>query len=173
MAIWFTSDTHYGHKNIIKYCGRPFADTDEMDEAMIARWNEVVSPKDYVFHLGDFAMGPNQNERVPALRKRLNGGITLILGNHDKTKAFYRVAGFEDVREYWEGKLPPQGGIRVLMAHHPPERPLPEHGRFDLILCGHVHEEWKHKGKVVNVGVDQWNFTPVSLNTLCVARDSL
>ncbi len=54
MSLYFTSDTHFGHKNIIQTCNRPFASVDEMDEAMVARWNQRVGPDDTVFHLGDF-----------------------------------------------------------------------------------------------------------------------
>ena len=55
MTIWFTSDTHFDHKNIIKYCNRPFKDIDEMNAELERRWNAVVAPGDRVFHLGDFA----------------------------------------------------------------------------------------------------------------------
>jgi len=79
--IFFTSDTHIAHENIIKYCKRPYANTKEMDEALINNWNSVVSPDDIVFHLGDFAWG-GSGVWNDALSK-LNGHIYLILGNHD------------------------------------------------------------------------------------------
>ena len=80
-GIWFTSDTHFGHNNIIKFCKRPWKTTEEMDEALIERWNSVVKPDDIVFHLGDFAFATNS--RWKELINRLNGHIHLILGNHD------------------------------------------------------------------------------------------
>ena len=166
MAIFFTSDTHYGHAKILEYCNRPFPDADTMDKIMIERWNAVVRPEDYVFHLGDFAMGSNLAERTAAIRKRLNGDITIVLGNHDRSANFYRTAGFQDARSSWSGFMPPQSKCKILMRHRPPERPLPEHAEYDLILCGHVHEKWLHRGKVVNVGVDQWGFRPVTLEAL-------
>lgn len=78
---FFTSDTHFGHANIIKLCGRPFKDVEEMNETLIKNWNNVVEKDSHVFHLGDFAFGGSAlfNSICP----RLNGTIHLILGNHD------------------------------------------------------------------------------------------
>lgn len=80
--IFFTSDTHWGHANIIKYCDRPFKDVKHMNEELIRRWNEVVGTDDTVFHLGDFAYGGS--EFWSSILGRLNGKIYLVLGNHDE-----------------------------------------------------------------------------------------
>lgn len=79
---FFTSDTHFGHANIIKLCNRPFKDVEEMNEKLIENWNKVVSEDGTVFHLGDFAFGGSGlwNSVIP----RLNGQIYLIIGNHDR-----------------------------------------------------------------------------------------
>lgn len=79
--VWFTSDTHFHHDNILKFCNRPFQDVKEMNECMIETWNELIGPEDTVFHLGDFCFGGSSNwlDILP----RLNGHIHLILGNHD------------------------------------------------------------------------------------------
>lgn len=79
--VFFTSDTHFNHTNIIQYCQRPFKSTDEMNEAMIDNWNSVVGEDDTVFHLGDFCLGGA--EEWNKILNRLNGRIYLILGNHD------------------------------------------------------------------------------------------
>ena len=79
--IFFTADTHWGHRNIIRYCQRPFADVDEMNEALITNWNSTIGKDDIVFHLGDFAMGGSAE--WCRLLERLNGRIYLILGNHE------------------------------------------------------------------------------------------
>lgn len=80
-GVFFTSDTHFGHANIIDYCKRPFGSVEEMDAALIKNWNSVVGPDDTVFHLGDFAWGDPKswNDTLD----QLNGHIHLILGNHD------------------------------------------------------------------------------------------
>lgn len=79
--IFFTSDTHFCHKNIISYAGRPFLSTEEMDKALIENWNSVVPEDGIVFHLGDFCFGGSAQWKT--IRKKLNGKIYLILGNHD------------------------------------------------------------------------------------------
>lgn len=79
--VFFTSDVHFNHGNIIKYCRRPFDTVEEMNEALIRNWNSVVGPEDVVFCLGDFMFG-NIN-RFWDFRSRLNGKIYLVHGNHD------------------------------------------------------------------------------------------
>lgn len=71
MTTWFTADTHFGHARVIDLNGRPFADANTMDEAMIAAWNARVQPDDTVWHLGDFALG--RDEKIVATFRRLAG----------------------------------------------------------------------------------------------------
>ena len=78
---FFTSDTHFNHANIIRFCNRPFKDVEQMNEVMIANWNSVIGKDDTVFHLGDFCLG-GAAEWTKIL-DRLNGKIYLIMGNHD------------------------------------------------------------------------------------------
>src|SRR4051812_27561867 len=105
MTTWFTSDLHFGHRNIIGYCDRPFRDVDAMDAALVERWNEVVAPDDIVWVLGDVAMG--RIERSLALVGGLHGTKHLVAGNHDRCwtghrkvgdwPARYRAAGFATI----------------------------------------------------------------------------
>lgn len=83
-GVFFTSDLHFGHQNIIKFCNRPWETTEEMDEALIKNWNSVVKEDDIVFDLGDFAFAPNW--RWKEILSRLNGKHYLILGNHDRVR---------------------------------------------------------------------------------------
>ena len=78
---FFTSDTHFNHANIIRFCNRPFKDVEQMNEVMITNWNNAISKDDTVFHLGDFCLG-GAAEWTKIL-DRLNGKIYLIMGNHD------------------------------------------------------------------------------------------
>ncbi len=81
--IFFTSDQHFGHKNIIKFSNRPFNSVEEMDEMMIQRWNEKVGETDEVYHLGD--VGLASSGKLRKILERLNGKIYLIKGNHEKS----------------------------------------------------------------------------------------
>ena len=92
--IYFISDTHFNHKNIIKYCSRPFKDVEEMNKVLIENWNNTVTDFDTIFHLGDVAL-TNESEMKEIVPK-LKGKKILIKGNHDKkSKEFFRSVGFE------------------------------------------------------------------------------
>lgn len=176
MKIFFTSDTHFGHANIIKYCNRPFASVEEMNEGIIQKWNAVVSPGDVVYHLGDFAMGHKDNVNI---RKRLNGKVILVKGNHDKKDAVHLAAGFDEIHRRLEIEVE---GYKLYLAHIPVHLPDPTNrtyppdlvksppALYDYFLCGHVHEQWRRHGTTINVGVDVSDFTPLTLQQL-LARD--
>ena len=70
MSVYLISDTHFGHKNIISYCNRPFSSVEEMDKTLIKNWNSVVKKEDTVYHLGDFAFG--NKEFTQKIIKQLN-----------------------------------------------------------------------------------------------------
>ena len=94
--IFFTSDTHFGHANIIKYCARPFASVQEMNRELIARWNAVVGPRDTVYHLGDFAFG--KASEAPTFLRKLNGAKKILIrGNHDRNARQMLEVGFDEV----------------------------------------------------------------------------
>jgi len=187
-VIFLTSDEHHGHKNIIKYCNRPFTDVDDMSEKMIALHNATVSPGDVVYHLGDFTL---DEKKVEKNLSRLNGEHHLWMGNHDachpkhkKSSAArerYLAAGFKTVQEQSVVEL--EGLGKVLLCHMPlagsgdhtdSERYTEWRPTEDMmvgvnwLLHGHIHEKWKLdvKRRMVNVGVDVWDYKPVSVVTL-------
>lgn len=158
--IYFTSDTHYGHANIIKYCARPFADVSEMNRELVRMHNEVVGPRDTVYHLGDFAFGPPELSR--RVLRSLNGTKILVKGNHDRGVSKMRELGFDDAVTSLALSA---GGTDVLLVHDPDSAPTVEWPH--LVLCGHVHTAWSRKGKFVNVGVDVRGYRPATLDQLC------
>jgi calcineurin-like phosphoesterase family protein len=158
MNTWFTSDTHFGHANIIVYCKRPFKDVEEMDAELIRRWNARVQPGDTVYHLGDFALAKG-GKKIPAYLERLNGQIHLITGNHDP-KQPNALKGFADVKAYKEIKV---GEQDVILCHYAFRVWNKRHyGSWNL--HGHSHGTLKRdfKMKQLDVGVDCWNYAPIS-----------
>lgn len=128
---YITSDTHFGHANIIKYCQRPFASVEEMDETLISNWNSVVKPADCVYHLGDFSLGKAEN--VAKYLARLQGRIVLVRGNHDRSLDFMQKAGFTSAVD----RFVFTSQRRCVIAQHRPNLPRvnPNFGLF----YGHVH----------------------------------
>lgn len=179
MTTWFTSDHHFGHVNIIKYCNRPFNSVAHMNSIMESSWNSVVAPNDTVYYLGDFAMQPHM---VTEILPRLNGSKILVAGNHDRCHPnignpdrwlqTYLDAGFNSVHVDLELEI---GGQNVLLHHFPyrsesepkqkyyGQRPV-DNGRW--LIHGHVHDRWKLSGRQINVSVENWNFEPVSLEAI-------
>ncbi|MFA5071201.1 MAG: metallophosphatase [Candidatus Pacearchaeota archaeon] len=154
--LFFTSDTHFSHANIIKYCNRPFRDVREMNETIISNWNKVVTPQDVVYHLGDFAFG--DAAEIKRLLSRLNGNIVFIKGNHDRS--LYEVCKPRDVMTIREA------GHVIFMSHYPHLAwDRSHHG--SLHFFGHQHGA-SHHGSVkyqprsMDVGVDCWKYTPIS-----------
>jgi calcineurin-like phosphoesterase family protein len=190
METWFTSDHHFGHANIIRFCNRPFwnelwlhpaePDVEKMNEALIQYWNETVAPDDVVYHVGDFAMGPR--DTVGKVAPRLNGEIHLILGNHDRPyrgkkegqryDQMYLDAGFATIQSELMYE-----GYRV--NHFPYDVDFRRNGEDKFssmrptrdgipLIHGHVHDTWDEvvNGDQINVSIDMWDYRPVNFETI-------
>ena len=167
--VWFTSDTHFGHENIIRYCNRPFRNAEEMNAELIRRWRETVPEDGIVFHLGDFAHG---NARLwNDILSALTGRKYLILGNHDMKALRQGYMGrFEHVAQQMTIRV---GGQAIVLNHNPF---LCYGGSYRDVwqLFGHVHSgPASHTGldhprlKILfplqyDVGVDNNDFRPIS-----------
>jgi len=171
---WFTSDPHFWHKNVIDFCQRPFGSIEDMNEGLIVRWNSRVQPGDTVFVLGDFGFcGTTELKKIVP---RLNGEKVLVKGNHDWKYKDHRWIefGFVRVAKDLAMNADVPGGI-IRLSHFPYagsgdhgdyEERYTEHRLVDegaWLLHGHVHTAWKKKDRMINVGVDVWNYLPVSL----------
>lgn len=170
---WFTSDTHFGHENIIKLHSRPFKTVEEMDEKMLANINRVVKKTDTLYHLGDFAFAPV--EKAMKYRERINcDNVFLIYGNHD-----YKNRGFKEFRKAF-GKAHchdileiRRDGRLVVMCHYP--FLYPHHwDKGAWTLHGHMHGEGEPHPflPVMDVGVDIWNYTPISYKEVIAVMEN-
>lgn len=161
--MYFTSDTHFFHSNIIKYCNRPFQDIDCMNEALIDNWNLVVGPKEEVYHLGDFSFGNAENTLL--LLPRLNGRIHLIRGNHDYDKTLSLCwTKFASVNFYKELKYNKQ---LLVLCHYPIES-WNKQRQGSIHLHGHCHGTLKQSPDLrrLDVGSDCFNFFPISITEI-------
>lgn len=133
--FWLVSDTHFGHKELVKYVRKDYKTPDEMNEQIIKDWNEVIGPNDVVIHLGDFALDISQSE-MKDIVSRLNGKKVMIAGNHEKkniesNRHFYNKVGFDETESEREFLA-----VGKLMLSHEPVLIIPD-GSFNI--HGHYH----------------------------------
>ena len=162
MNIYLVADTHFSHFNIMKYCKRPFSTVEEMNEVMIDNWNKLVRPNDEIYHLGDFGFG--SHEKIKEIRKKLNGKIHLILGNHDIKGRLDKLRVWESVQHAKHIK----GLDKPLYAvHYCPKVWYNSHYN-SYGIYGHSHgglnSYAEKEGKLLDVGVDTNNFKPYHLD---------
>lgn len=159
--IFFTSDTHFGAQRTLELSKRPFKNVKEMDITMINNWNDMVKPKDIVYHLGDF--GDFE------VTKYLNGHIRLLLGNYERKEVKEGKYSTNDLYKYFETvdeypvdiTLKSSNGIiiKTKMMHEPECYDI---YRFNLF--GHIHGRRMIKKYGLDVGQDAHNFKPISLD---------
>ena len=167
MSTLFTSDLHYFHRNVIKYCNRPW-DFENQTAELIARWNSRVQPGDTVVSLGDFAFaGPSKVDVVGEILDLLNGEKFIVRGNHCDKKLWARLAARADVLEvtdYAEFKINKQ---KICMSHYPMVVWNGSH-YGSWMLHGHCHGSYQPThGRILDVGIDNhpertvWTFEEI------------
>ena len=160
--IYFTSDHHFGHKSIIKFCNRPFKDVKEMNNVLIRKWNEKIGINDDVYHLGDF--GLIHKEDLSNILDRLNGNIHLIAGNHENA-AIQNKEKFVWIKNYFELKVKdPDCGSRLIILFHYAMRVWRHDFKESWHLYGHTHGTLPDKNHKLafDVSVDAHDFYPLS-----------
>lgn len=166
-TTFYTADTHHCHKRIIELSRRPFACVEEMDETMIANWNATVSPTDIVRHLGDFATFGRGREKIQEIFGRLNGEKHLVIGNHDRDNETTLSLPWASMQhQAWI-----EDGGRTVFACHYPMLTWPGARRGAYHLYGHVHGDVPGTNRSLDVGVDQNDFRPITLDE-AIARMS-
>ena len=143
-SVFLVSDTHFGHTGVCRFTRndgvtklRPWDTVEEMDEFMVAAWNERVRPNDKVYHLGDVVI----NRKALGIMRRLNGDKVLIRGNHDIFKDTEYREHFRELRAYHV-----MNGM--ILSH------IPVHaeslGRFGVNIHGHLHANRVKKARGVD-----------------------
>lgn len=179
---FFTADLHLNHKSPVEKGWREFDSVEDMNECIISRWNEMVSPQDRVWILGDVFLG-SEAEGL-ALVNRLQGQKHLITGNHDAVWSGHRdgykhfrpwLESFETIQAFARRRI---AGHTVLLSHFPfqgagDHTAIERYTRYRFpddgshLIHGHVHEAWKQNGpRMLNVGVDMWSYYPVSMEII-------
>ncbi len=158
--IYFIADTHFNHANIIKYCNRPFKNTDEMNKYIIRKWNSVVKETDTVYHLGDVGFG--KFEELKTLVESLNGRKILLRGNHDFKIGVntWKEIGFLEV---YKKKII----LDNLLLTHAPTEEVEEN---QVNVFGHIHDKpidkKFDKKNHVCVSCDVVDYIPVSISKI-------
>ena len=156
MTYFFTADEHYGHKNIIKYCNRPFSSAEEMDDLLIENHNSVVSENDITIHAGDFSIRTNKDEVYQRYIEKLNGRHIFLRGSHDKwLPRHHDLSIFEKNIE----------GQHIVICHYALRVWSRSHYN-SWQLYGHSHGKLAPQGKQWDVGVDNNNYFPVSFDQI-------
>lgn len=162
--VFYISDSHFWHKNVINFDKRPFDSIEEMNETIISNWNSVVGKDDTVFFLGDFAFAGIQ--KIQEIANRLNGIIHLIKGNHDDYKILAKIGRFESIEGYKEIRI---DGVLVCMSHYPMivwngchRNSIHIHGHSHGSLINTEFGQDYYKRKVIDVGCNNIDYTPIS-----------
>lgn len=186
--MWFTSDLHFGHKNVIQYENRPFHIAEEMDRALIDNWNDTVDDYDTVYVLGDFCMN---KALVKKYGKQLKGFKRIVPGNHDScfNLANKSPEKRESLLHSWDDagfslqpeQLELETGVHPLLLCHFPYREVTEGSGYEprylnkrpefkgkWLIHGHVHGKWLvlPEYKCFNVSVEVHNYRPVSIDMI-------
>lgn len=166
--IWFISDTHFFHDNILQFLdreqkhfrGQYWQTADEMNAAMVENWNSVVKPQDKVYHLGDVGLGVKRQDEFTALMQSLHGHKRLILGNHDNIRQpAYQC--FEKIDLWTGGKFKQHGFV---CSHIPLRRDQMRDGEVNV--HGHIHQNLIEDPRYINVCVEQTGYKPVHMDEI-------
>lgn len=171
--VFVTSDQHFGHENIIKFCDRPFMNVLDMDKALIDNWNEVVRPQDWVIHLSDFTLEGGRGAQE--YFAQLNGDICVLSNpwHHDKrwlktnlplkSKSGFAIRLWPSIVILEIPRLGKDGyPLAITLCHYPMAVwDRKHHGAWHL--HGHSHGNYKGDEFILDVGVDCHDFKPISL----------
>lgn len=166
-TLWFTSDLHFNHANVIKYSNRPFIDRDEMNDELIRLHNKKVHPLDHVIYVGDIAFC--SDVMGTEFVDRLNGEVKhLVIGNHDLKNKKAKQMGFEKIPNSISLLMVIEYEEFIIIVSHFPLGNLPsmDNGRYVFNVHGHTHEREEESIHHISVCVERTNYMPVSLGRI-------
>jgi len=164
MNVWITSDTHFNHANIIKYCNRPFANVEEMNDTIVKNWNDTIAKEDLVYFLGDLCFGDQD-----FWLNKLHGRIQWIRGNHDRSigegRHYYKFLPVSVLLKYTD--------IPIVLIHDPDDKSINLFADPKWVIYGHHHNNYPDvypffdaEKKRVNVSVEMTYYKPTLLTGL-------
>lgn len=169
MSVYLTGDTHFNHAGVIEYCERPYRGVREMNEAIIAEWNAVVTQRDEVWHLGDFGFSAGAGgDDLEGIFLRLHGRKHLVIGNHDqRNPKVLKLPWSSQTGVHWFKSE----NRRAMLCHYPMTTWRDAH-RGSLMLHGHSHGTLQsHDPHRFDVGWDVWG-KPVDFDNLWALAES-
>jgi len=159
--LFFTSDEHFGHTNVLKYNNRPWDTIEEMDAGLICRFNEKVTPQDVTIHAGDFCWCNKKEDAYKKYIDKLNGTHILLVGSHDHWQP-------SSAKYIWRKRIDGQ----VVMVCHYAMRVWESSHYGAWMLYGHSHGNLPPIGKQHDIGVDNNNYYPVSFDEISIIMES-
>lgn len=168
--IYFIADTHFQHKNIIKYCGRPFKNVNQMDNTMINNWNMTVNNNDEIYILGDLSIENVNINNLQNIVSQLKGHKYLLRGNHDDlSDECYHHMGIEKI--YDKSIIL---NDFIILKHYPPY--YINNNTPYFYIFGHVHNSEHIKSMTKHsfcVSVERINYTPISIEEIKKKIDNI
>lgn len=168
MKTWITSDHHFHHSNVLNFVDdagrkiRPeFASVEEMNEYMIAMWNEHIAPDDKVYHLGDIIIS-TATYRIDDIMNKLNGRKILIRGNHDIAPIHKYAKHFNDIRG--SHGLRDNEGNNYILSHYPIHPSSLRQNAYNI--HGHTHQRCLPDNRYINICVETTNYLPIDFNNI-------
>jgi calcineurin-like phosphoesterase family protein len=156
--VFFISDLHFGHFNVIEYSNRPFITAIEMDKALIKNWNKTIKSTDKIFVLGDFSF--YNKEKTKTIVEKLNGKKVLIMGNHDRAHSvsWWKEVGFQDVYEF------PLIYKEIFILSHVPFHIIDNNIHGLVNIHGHLHDNKGiyNEAFYYNASVEVNNYKPIN-----------
>jgi len=160
VTIHFTSDWHLNHENIIKQCKRPFDSLNAMNQSIIDNYNSIVKSNDTVYNLGDLFLKGSYDD-MKGLIKQFNGNMIVVIGNHDNEKYIKRLLEDKLIKGFVNVFNLSVNNTKIWLSHYPHRSWVRSyHGSYHL--HGHTHGKLEPYGLSFDVGVDCWDFKPVS-----------